>query len=339
MESFADKRSISEIINDRKIILGPKDRIKSSSLSKYPWAYDTFVKMRDNEWKSSSIDLTKDHPEQLPSGARTAMTRALAFLTNLDGMQLENLTFNIVEHITDYTVQQCIYRQIYEEANHVDSYAIMIETFYRDPREVYLLHETDAVLREKNDFILAQANAINNSKDIVEAFIYAVVSNIILEGVYFHSGFLLFYVFKKLLGLMGGAAENIQYIQRDETSHCYLFRNIFNTLKEEYPTHFTDTVNRNIVKLFEAGVALESKWGGYIVEEGVPGIDAASIEDHIKSLADRQMVGIGFEPIYNVKTPYPWVEEFAEQPNNTEKNFFETKPVAYSKRDLDLSDL
>ena len=337
--NLQNNQNLSDILNARKIILGPKDRIKSSSLSKYSWAYDHFVKMRNNEWKASGIDLTKDHPEKLPPGAKTAMTRALAFLTGLDGMQLENLTFNVVEHVTDYTVQQCIYRQIYEEANHVDAYAVMIETFYRDPREVYLLHETNSILREKNDFVLAQANAINGSKDIVEAFIYAVVSNIILEGIYFHSGFLLFYVFSKLLGLMNGAAENIQYIQRDETSHCVLFCNILKALKEEYPQYFTPELNRKIIELVDTGVNLEKKWGAHIIEEGVPGMSEQSVSEHIMNLGDRQLTAMNIKPIYNVRSPYPWVEEFAEKPNSTEKNFFETKVGAYSKRDLDFSDI
>lgn len=330
-------KNVADIVNKRKVILGPRDRIKSSSLSKYPWAYKLFKDMQENEWKASGIDLTKDKPQNLNIGTQLGMKRGFAFLTGLDGIAVENLTYNVVEHITDYTIQQCIYRQIYEEANHVDSYATCIETFYEDPTEIYLLHENDELLTQKNDYVLAQANDLSNEFS-AEKFVYAVISNILLEGIYFHTGFLFFYAVAKFQRQMTGAAEMIQYIQRDETTHLVLFTNIFNTLKKEFPEVFTAKVYDRIDVLFDTATNWESKWGKHLIEKGVPGLTANYMETYTKDLANKRRNKIGLESLYsNIKNPYPWVDDYSLA-NKNEKNFFESKPQAYSTRILDFED-
>lgn len=333
-------RSVESIINERKIILGPKDRIKSATLSKYPWAISTFEQMLNNEWKATTVPVSKDDPSKMSPGCQLALKRAVAFLTNLDGLQLENLTFNIVEHITDYGVQQCLYRQIFEEALHVQAYGIMIDTFWKDPNEVFSLHETDLVLKEKNEFVLAQAQAINGAGDFVEKFYYAVISNIILEGVYFNSGFLLFYVFSKFQNQMTNCSEQIEYIHRDENAHTWLFLNIAKALVNEYG-HILNRpeVIKRTAELFEMGAAIEIKWGAHIIEEGVPGLSVPKITDHIRSLADYYLIRLpNMKQVFNVQSPYPWVFDIVQDPNAKEKNFFENTDSAYSKKTLDFGD-
>ena len=51
------------------------------------------------------------------------------------------------------------------------------------------------------------------------------VANYILEGVYFYSGFMFFYNLGRN-NLMPGSVQEIRYINRDENTHLWLFRNI-----------------------------------------------------------------------------------------------------------------
>lgn len=328
-------KSVAEILNERKIILGPEDRIKSSRLSKYNWAYTLYKDMQNNEWKPSSISLVKDNLKACNEGTQIAVKRALAFLTNLDGIQVENLAYNIVSHVTDYTIQQCLYRQIYEEVNHVDSYATIIETYYDDPREVYLLHEENKILREKNDYILAQANELGHEFS-AEKFVYALVSNLLLEGVYFHTGFLDFYAIERYQRQLTGGCEMIQYIQRDETTHLVLFTNMFNTMRLEFPEVFTAKVYNNIEKLFEKATDLEINWGNHIIEKGLPGVSPKNNELYIQDLGNHILCDIGMRNMWDVKNPYPWVKDYTANANKNEKNLFESKSQSYSKKDLDF---
>lgn len=339
-ENRESENRILQIVSARRIIEGPQDKFMAINPVKYPWAIELFENMMNNEWFPRRINMKRDQIEYLSekdSGIRLGVDRALAFLTNLDAIQVENLTTNIVEHITDPTIKLCLYRQIWEEALHVFSYSYCIESVCESQLHIYDLYRVDPVLREKNDFVLAQAMAMKDKEFSPENFVYALVSNIILEGIYFHSGFLYFYVLEKLHRKFLGIANMIRYIQRDETSHVVLFTNVFNTLKLERPELFTQEVYANIYKLFDTAVNLESAWGRHIIEKGVPGISDSTIESYIKVLADKRLISIGMKPVYNEKNPYPWVDEISVV-NSTEKNFFESKPTDYSKEALQFSD-
>ena len=64
------------------------------------------------------------------------------------------------------------------------------------------------------------------------------MANYILEGIYFYSGFMFFYNLSRN-GKMPGSAQEIRYINRDENTHLWLFRNMILQLKEEEPELFT----------------------------------------------------------------------------------------------------
>lgn len=339
-EAQMKNRTFEQIIEARRIIGGPSDLIKSSSKGKYSWAYPLFQQMQGNDWRPSTVPVSKDINcfKRLTDGERLAHQRALAFLTGLDGLQVENISNNIVEHITDYGVAQCLYRQIYEEALHVDSYALMIETFYKNPLEIYSLHETDELLVRKNATILAQAQAVDRSQDYIEKMYYALISNIILEGVYFNSGFLFFYVLSKTLHKMHASSENVSYIHRDENTHTLLFLNIATELwRENREILDRQEVRDNVANLFAASVKMEQAWGAHIVEGGVAGMTPTKVGHHIESLADFYLSRIpGQQAIFHNKSPYPWVANIVQDPNAQEKNFFENTPTAYTKRGLDF---
>jgi len=332
------EKEIAELINARRIIGGPSDKFHSISHVRYPWAIELLEKMMHNEWFPKRISLVKDrnqYQEKPPThGVRIAVDRALAFLTNLDAIQVENLAMNIGTYITDPTLKLVIYRQTWEEALHVFSYSYVIENICDDPMHIYDMYNVNPTLKAKNDFVVAQANALRTEAFTEENFLYALVSNILLEGVYFHSGFLLFYVLERLHREFLGAANEIRYIQRDETSHLVFFINMFNSLVAENPGILTDKVKENIYKLFDAGTNLEITWGNHIIEHGVAGMTPYTNDQYIKVLANKRLKAINLNPLYEgVENPYPWVDAVA-QVNSQEKNFFEGKPENYSKKAL-----
>lgn len=333
--TYAVDDELIAILGRRQIIEGPEDRIRSATLSKYQFAVNTLEQMQANEWHQKTPKLDKDSLEDVPTGTRNAVTRALAFLTNLDGIQLDNLMFNVVEHITDPNIRLCIARQIWEEALHVAAYDKIIRTLYPNPLEVFALHEFNPQLKAKNDIVLAQANRMRTTGFSPTNFIYAIVANIILEGVYFHNGFSLFYIIERLQRKLLGASDMVKYIQRDETTHCDgLFVPMFNALYEERNELFTPEVISNIHELFDTSVQLEKAWGHHIIQDGVPGMSEKSVDNHTMSLADKRLISINLKPLYNVQTDYPWIEEFAGAINKGEKNFFETTVTSYSKEPL-----
>ena len=321
-------------ISERRIVGGPTDQMMRIYPLRHPWARDMWKLMLKNTWTINEVDFSRDIKDYkaLTPAEKQMYDRALAFLSNLDGIQFNNLTLNIGRYITSPEVSMLIARQAFEEANHVDAYEGQIEAVCDDPQAIYEMFAVDDVLGDKNEFILRQSQILGDDFS-EENFALAVVANILLEGVYFHSGFLPFYVLARN-GKMLGSADNIRFIQRDESTHRELFMLIWETLKDEMPHVFTESFYAKVRELIEVSVNLEVTWGKYIISGGVLGLTDVIIEGHIKTLADEVAVKLGISSIYNVTNPVPWFKDFSNI-NGEESNFFESKVKAYSVGGMD----
>ncbi|MBJ9380620.1 ribonucleotide-diphosphate reductase subunit beta [Acinetobacter baumannii] len=316
-------------INDRRLILGPKDDLMAISPMKHTWARDIHQRMKDNNWFPEVVDLSNEgicYRDKLTEAERRLYDKSLAFLSNLDGIQFHNINQNIAKHVTSPEVAICLSRQAWEEANHVESYAKLIETVSADPMSVYMTFERDGILAKKNEFILRQSRILGDQFS-ARGFALACISNVMLEGEYFFSGFLGFYLLA-FKGKMLGSADMIRYIQRDEEgTHLDLFLNMIETLRIENPEVFTFSFWEDAAKIIDESTKMEISWGQYI-HQGVTNPEA--IELYIKYLANKRAAQIRapFVPYPGVVNPFPWVEEFSK-PNTAEKNFFETRVTDY----------
>ncbi|WP_297478293.1 ribonucleotide-diphosphate reductase subunit beta [Ferrovum sp.] len=326
------KQSYANRVNSRRIIEGPSDSLMAVSPLKHKWAWDILDVMEANTWFAREIDLSrdiKDYNTVLTAAEKSMYDKALAFLSNLDGIQFNNLISNIGQHITSPEVSMCVSRQAWEEAVHVKAYSTMIEAIALDPSVIYMTFERDKVLAAKNEYIMQQS-AILSNEYTSRNFALAVVANVILEGIYFFSGFLAFYVLAKN-GKMLNSADMIRYIQRDEEkTHLVLFVNIFHALKQERPELFDAEFYESARELFKTAVELECAWGRHIIKGGVLGVTDSIVNDYIRYLANERLAMIGMDPLYpGVKNPVAWVERFSEI-DSVEANFFESKPTSYA---------
>ena len=318
-----------DVVSARRLVGGPYDKYRGLTPVKYPWARTIWDQMLANTWFPAEVILTADAKEynKLDAGMRLAYDRALAFLANLDSIQLVNLADNIAPLITAPEVTKCLHRQVFEEQLHVESYSTMIESISLDPELIYFMPTDDPILEAKNDYITKQAELLKTDRS-KEAIILAMAANIILEGIYFFSGFAAFHTFGRA-GKVLGSSNMIKFIQRDEETHLGLFRAILRTYCQEEGLHITDFLGP-LRELFDGAATLEIVWGKHIIEGGVLGLTDQIMEDYIHYLADQRMVSIGLPVMYGAKNPIPWVDEYAKI-NNAETAFFERRPTDYVK--------
>ena len=327
-----------EIINKRRVINGYDDGLMQISPLKHPWAYECFQTMIKNNWVPQEISLQKDvemwqNSEALSAKERRVYERSLAFVSNLDGLQTNNLACNIIRHITSPEIVMAIARQTYEEALHVQSYSTMVEALALDPETIYGMYRHDQQLYEKNQTVLKAVSKISSptfqtgSFENDQLFLEACVGNIILEGIYFYSAFLVFYVLKRN-NKMPGSAEMIQFINRDEDMHLQLFIQIVNAIKEEQPELWTPTFQAQIKQNIRDAVDMELAWGKACIQEGILGLTPALLEEYLHFVEDKRLTSIGFPKEWNAKNPFPWIDEMT-QGNMIEVNFFEGKIKEY----------
>jgi len=338
------KMTNAEIINKRRMINGYDDGLMQISPLKHPKSYDVFNLMIKNTWVPNEVPMQEDVNQWnadnvLTDVERRVFQRSLAFVSNLDGLQTNNLACNIIRHITSPETILAITRQTYEEALHVQSYATMVEALALDPEEVYGLYRKDQELYEKNQAVLAAVNKISDRNfetgtlENDEKFLEACIGNIILEGIYFYSAFLIFYALRRNKK-MPGSAEMIQFINRDEDLHCRLFVYITNVIKEEQPELWNDKFKEKIIQNFKDAVEMEYSWGASCVKQGIVGLTPPLLKQYLQFVGDYRMTQIGLPKIWNVENPFPWVDEYT-QGNMIEVNFFEGTVREYQSGSLE----
>ena len=329
-KSVAEKKlTIAEIVNARRIIDGPSDKLRAVSAVKYPWTRAIWNRMIGNKWEADQVVLLRDKAEfsSLTKKQQSAFRRALAFLSNLDSIQTENLTLNVSNFITDPSIQQLIGRQVNEEWIHVETYSTIIESIFDDPLEIYDMYRHNPLLSVKNDFITQQGAQVTLSPT-PQNKVKSIVANLALEGIYFFSGFTVFFAINRASGKMNGAVDGIKYIQRDELTHLDLFANTFNTLRVERPELFTRKLLKECQTLLRTACESEIVWGLHVIDGGIPEVNEDIVRGYIEFRTEEVAKLIGLSVYPNAKNPIPWVDDYRAI---TKGNFFESKPTSYTE--------
>ena len=297
----------------------------------------------NNFWVPEEINLSqdvKDYPNLLPT-ERIAYDKILSFLVFLDSIQTANLP-NIGEYITANEVNLCLSIQTFQECVHSQSYSYMLDTICSPVERNDILYQwkNDEHLLRRNTFIGDCYNEFQVKKDPL-TLLRVMMANFILEGIYFYSGFMFFYNLSRN-GKMPGSAQEIRYINRDENTHLWLFRNIISELQKENPELFTEENIEMLRSMMKEGVRQEIEWGHYVIGDGVPGLNKDMISDYIHYLGNLRWMSLGYSPLYPGFEKEPdsmaWVSQYSNA-NMVKTDFFEAKSTAYAKSTALVDDL
>lgn len=328
-------------ISKKRMVNGNTTNLNDFNNMKYTWVSDWYRQAMNNFWIPEEINLAqdlKDYP-RLTGKERVAYDKILSFLIFLDSIQTANLG-NINNYITASEVNLCLTIQAFQEAVHSQSYSYMLDTICPPEKrnEILFQWKDDKILLDRNKFIGdLYNNFVENPNE--ETFLKTIMANYILEGIYFYSGFMFFYNLERN-GKMPGSAQEIRYINRDENTHLWLFRNIIRELQREEPQMFTEELVEELREMVRTGVENEIAWGHYVIADGIQGLNKKMIHDYIKYLGNIRLNDIGFKPLYEGydKNPSTWVDIYADA-NSVKTDFFEAKSTAYAKAGALVDDL
>lgn len=330
-------------LRKRRMIGGNTTNLNDFNNMKYGWVSDWYRQAMNNFWIPEEINLNqdcKDYP-RLDIHERTAYDKILSFLIFLDSIQTANLP-NVGEYITANEVNLCLSIQTFQESIHSQSYSYMLDTICSPDQRNDILYQwkTDEHLLKRNTFIGGCYNDFQVNRDRFH-FMKSLIANYILEGIYFYSGFMFFYNLSRN-GKMPGSAQEIRYINRDENTHLWLFRNIILELKKEDPELFEPQYVEAYRNLMLEGVRQEIAWGQYVIGDNIAGLTSKMIEDYIKYLGNLRWTALEFAPLYSGYTDEPpdmaWVSSYANA-NMVKTDFFEARSTAYAKSTALVDDL
>ncbi|MFR8549286.1 MAG: ribonucleotide-diphosphate reductase subunit beta [Lachnospiraceae bacterium] len=330
-------------VRSRRMIGGNTTNLNDYNNLKYHWTSDWYRQAMNNFWIPEEINLSqdmKDYPK-LPKAEREAYDKILSFLVFLDSIQTANLP-NIGEYITANEVNLCLNIQTFQECVHSQSYSYMLDTICSPEERMEILYQwkTDEHLLRRNTFIGDCYNEFQKKKD-ARTLVRVLMANYILEGIYFYSGFMFFYNLSRN-GKMPGSAQEIRYINRDENTHLWLFRNIITELRKEEPELFDEQTVAAMRELLKEGVRQEIAWGHYVIGDDIAGLNRQMITDYIQYLGNQRWTSLGYEILYPDCEKEPesmrWVSQYSNA-NLVKTDFFEARSTAYAKSTALIDDL
>ena len=282
----------------------------------------------------------KDYHHLLPA-ERTAYDKILSFLVFLDSLQTANLP-SVSDYVTANEVGLCLHIQTFQECLHSQAYSYMLDTICspEERNDILFQWKTDEHLLKRNTFIGDCYNDFREHRDL-KHLMKVMIANYILEGIYFYSGFMFFYNLSRN-GKMPGSAQEIRYINRDENTHLWLFRNIILELKKEEPQLFGDDDIAQYREMMEEGVRQEAAWGEYVIGEDIPGLTGKMVKDYIYYLGNLRWSSLGFGTLIPGYEDEPedmaWVSKYSNA-NMVKTDFFEARSTAYAKSTALVDDL
>jgi len=323
---------------DKRIINGRTD-VNQLVPFKYKWAWEKYLSSCANHWMPQEVNMTRDialwkDPKGLTEDERRLVKRNLGFFVTADSLAANNIVLGSYRHITAPECRQFLLRQAFEEAIHTHAYQYIVESLGLDEGEIFnAYHEVESI-RNKDEFLIPFIDTLTNphfktgtQENDQKLLKSLIVFACLMEGLFFYVGF------TQILALgrqnkMTGAAEQYQYILRDESMHCNFGIDLINQIKLENPQLWTAAFKADIVELFKQAVDLEYRYAEDTMPRGVLGLNASMFKSYLRYIANRRAIQIGLEPLFPTEeNPFPWMSEMIDL--KKERNFFETRVIEY----------
>jgi ribonucleoside-diphosphate reductase beta chain len=321
-------------------LLGETTYLLELTGCRYPWADHLYRTMRDFYWKPDDVNLVADHAqfERLTPVERDAFLNTLGFLIYLDSIQIQNPAW-LSQYIAAPEVAACLITQAFFETIHAQSYDHLLSSIVDGAtrERVYRLWREHPLLVARNAELVAPYEAFHQQPTL-EHFATLCFADLLLEGVYFWSGFTVFLTLATRQQ-MTGTAQLIRQIRRDEQQHLALYDQMLRTLRTEEPGLFTSALQAQFLTLAQKAAEHEIAWMTAITGGQFPGLPLSHITGYIHWITNIRVRPIGLTDPFPEATanPMPWLERMGDM-NTGKADFFEQAVVNYQD-DLDFKDL
>lgn len=304
---------------------------------KYKWAWEHYLNGCANNWMPTEVSMSKDielwKSDKLMDDERRVIMRNLGFFATAESLVGNNIVLAIFRHVTNPEARQYLLRQAFEEAIHTHTFLYIVESLTLDQGEVFNMYNEVNSIRQKDQFEMTLTEDIlkpgfnTETDEGIQKFLENLIGYyIIMEGLFFYSGFAMILSFMRQ-NKMIGIGEQFQYILRDETIHLNFGIDLINGIKAENPQVWTENFQKAILEKIRQAVELEINYAEDCLPRGILGLTAPMFRDYVQYIADRRLERIGLKVQYRSKNPFPWMSETIDL--GKEKNFFETRVTEY----------
>ena len=206
--------------------------------------------------------------------------------------------------------------QIAMENIHSEVYSLLIDTYIKDGSD------KDRLFRALDNFPCISKKGDWARKwigDKRSSFAVRLIAFACVEGIFFSGAFCSIYWLKKR-GKMPGLTFSNELISRDEALHTefavLLYRKMIRKVKKA-----------RVVEIIKEAVAIEQEFICDALPCRLIGMNSQLMSQYIEFVADRLIVQLGYDKIYNSTNPFDWMEMISIEGKT---NFFEKRVGEYA---------
>jgi len=302
-------------------LLNPENNRLTVFPIKFKNIWDMYKKMQAAFWTAEEIDWSKDKYDfkKMNENEQRFIKYVLAFFSASDTIVNMNLGERLSQDVQPLEAKMTYIFQMMIESVHSEVYALQIDNIIEDKEEkqsILNAVETVPCIKKKTDWMMKWVE----SKD---SFATRLVAQTIAEGLFFSGSFCAIFWLKQK-NVMPGLISSNELIARDEGMHCDYSIMLYQMLNEKLD-------QKDVHEMFEEAVATEKEFICESLPCSMLGMNSDLMEQYIKFVADRLLVQLGYDKLYQVENPFTWMEAISIEGKT---NFFEYRPTQYQRADV-----
>lgn len=303
--------------------------------SHYPWARELYNQAIANTWYPHEIALKEDLEDwaKMTEDEKKAVSLVMAFFNPAELVVNRALALGVYPYLKSAECHLYLAKQMWEEANHCVAFEYVLETLPLDRNKIYEVHTQMPTMKAKEDFVgkyikrmtedSYDVTTLEGKKNLIRNL---VAYNIVMEGIWFYSGFMVTLSFRQRNQLRNFGSM-INWVLRDESLHLKFGIRLILTILEENASLVTPEFAEEIRTIITEGVELETSYNKDLFPRGVLGLNADYVNQYVQYVADRRLEELGFEPFYKVSNPAKWMSTATDVYELV--NFFEAQNTNY----------
>lgn len=272
-------------------------------------------------WTAAEVSPTADVAdwEQLTQPERDFISHVLAFFASADGIVFENCALNFGNEVTLVEARFFYAFQAMMENVHSQTYMSILTAYVADAEEQRrLIHSVHTVpsIQRKAEWAMTYLDAD------AKPFALRLIAFAVVEGVFFSGSFCaIFWLRAQNPGKLEALTFSNQLISRDEGLHTQFAVALFRRLVHRPSTAL-------VHELVARAVDIEVEYTVDALKVPLIGMNSASMAQHIKYVADRLLVQLGYEKLFGASDPFG--SFMLPISLRTSTNFFEGKVAEYA---------
>lgn len=303
---------------------------------RYPQFFEMYRAAIKNTWTVEAVDFATDLADlgKMTPAERHLVHRLVAFFATGDSIVANNLVLNLYKHVNAPEARMYLSRQLFEEAQHVQFYLTLLDTYVPDHAErqrAFAAIETIPSIRTKAGFCLRWIDSVQSLDRLdTRAQRRQFVLNLIafaacIEGLFFFGAFAYVY-FLRSRGLLHGLAAGTSWVFRDESAHMEFAFDVVATVRREEPDLFDTQLEDDVRAMLAEAIACETQFAEDLLAGGIAGLSVADVRAYLEYCADQRLAMLGMAKQYGTPNPFAFL---ALQDVQEVTNFFERRVSAY----------